>query len=129
MEIKKDIKEDKILLHLQGELNIYSVSYLKNELIDVLKNYTKIAIDLSHVDELDTAGFQLLIALKRSALERGAVCKLLGHSSKVLRLLALYGGVGLLGDKIRLTNDEMDNFSFRYGLKKQNLEAGKISLI
>lgn len=125
MEVVKEEKDNQMILHLKGELTIYAVSRFKDDLIEVFSKFSKVALELSEITELDTSGFQLLLSAKRTALSSGVTLELLGHNVKVLRVFAIYGAVGLFGDKIRLTNDEMSTLSFRYGLKKQNIEAGK----
>lgn len=124
MEIEREDIDGKVILLPKGELDIYAVNRFREDIIDALSNSNQVAIDLENVASMDTAGFQLLVSAKRTALSRGATLKLFGHSAKVLQVFALYGAVGLFGDKIRLTNEEKSALSFRYGLKKQDVEAG-----
>lgn len=126
MEVSKENIDGKIVLHPNGEMDIYAVSRFREDIIDALANSNQVAINLEGVMNLDTAGFQLLISAKRAAATRGATLHLFGHTDKILQIFALYGAVGLLGDKIRLTSEQKSALSFRYGLKKQNIEAGNL---
>lgn len=57
-------------LKLNGELTIYTATDRKAELINTLQA-DKIDLDLSAVSEMDSAGLQLLLLLKREADKAG----------------------------------------------------------
>jgi len=54
-----------------GALTIYEVLEAKNTLLAVLEQATGMEIDLTDVSELDTAGVQVLVAIRREAARRG----------------------------------------------------------
>lgn len=51
----------------------------------------EVELDLSNVDELDSAGLQLLILIKRESLREGAQLLLSNHSPTVIEALRLSG--------------------------------------
>ncbi|HNU92299.1 MAG TPA: STAS domain-containing protein [Spirochaetota bacterium] len=110
-------KNNHIAVSIQGEAGIYTVKRLHGELSKHLKAVQSMEIDLSGVSEMDTAGFQLLVALKREAAGNGKSLSLVGHSAAVLRVLDLYGAIGFFGDRIRVPASQRGNYAFRYGLK------------
>jgi len=54
-------------LTVSDDLTIYHALDLKQQLIAALHDSEAIELDLSHVREIDTAGLQVLILLKREA--------------------------------------------------------------
>lgn len=75
-------------------------------------------LDLGQVDELDTAGLQLLIALKLKARMRGTRLEYTNHSLPVLRVLSLTGAAGILGDKLRIPSGMRAELPFAYGARR-----------
>lgn len=71
-------------LRLDGELTIYRAAELKDVLLAAVAANDTLEIDLSGVEEFDTAGVQLLLLAKREAGARGGSLRLSGHSAPVL---------------------------------------------
>ena len=66
MNISRKKSKDTSTLTFEGDLTIYYVSQVKDELLaDYEKLADKIALDLSAVGEIDTAGVQLLLFAKK----------------------------------------------------------------
>lgn len=66
MKIERKKSKDTSTLVFEGELTIYNVSQLKDELFaDYDKLADKVALDLQAVTEIDTAGVQLLLFAKK----------------------------------------------------------------
>jgi anti-sigma B factor antagonist len=79
-------------LRIEGELTIYRAA----ELCDVLKGSLAavpesgtLALDLSAVTEMDSAGAQLLIAAQKSAAATGRALRVAGASAAVDEVLAI----------------------------------------
>lgn len=74
----KSVKDQSILV-FDGEVTIYTVAQLKEELFVEQKNLSsQVALDLQAVTEIDTAGVQLLLFLKKamaSASKKVAIIK------------------------------------------------------
>lgn len=83
-------------------MTIYRAASLKEELMALLEKGPQLAIDLSRVSELDTAGLQLLIMAKNEAVARGGELQLQGHSPAVLNVLDLCNMANFFGDPVVL---------------------------
>ncbi|MGG1947310.1 STAS domain-containing protein [Trinickia sp. NRRL B-1857] len=72
-------------------LTIYHAAELKALLLDALAHPQSLCVDLSAVPEIDSAGAQLLVAMRRSASDLGRACEFVGASDTVLATLTLLG--------------------------------------
>ena len=102
IEIKQQ-KEGITQLVIQGEMTIYTVREQKNILEDQLKACKELQIDLSGVDEIDSAGLQLLLLMKREAAEHLLKFSLVQHSQAVIEVLELLNLSKYFGDPIVLS--------------------------
>lgn len=69
--------------------NIYTVSALKQPMLDALSCLATASLDLSDVSEMDSAGLQLLLLLKRETNALGRSLRLVGGNSLVDETLEL----------------------------------------
>ena len=90
-------------LSLAGEMGIYAAAELKSHLLSAVDTCAELEIDLSRVEEIDSAGLQLLILTKRQALAQNKTLTLIGHSRAVLELLELYDMAAYFGDPMVIT--------------------------
>ena len=60
----------------------------------------RLEIDLSAVGEIDTAGFQLLVLVKREAQRLGKQAHIVAHSEAVRELLDFYNMAAEFGDPL-----------------------------
>ena len=98
MAARKDQNADRITL---GEdMNIYNAAIQKQALIDALNASARLEIDLSAVGEIDTAGFQLLVLVKREAQRLGKQAHIVAHSEAVRELLDFYNMAAEFGDPL-----------------------------
>jgi anti-anti-sigma factor len=74
---------------VEGELTIYRANELKQTLLAALEHADALAIDLSGVTEIDSAGVQLLMMASASAHEAGCELRLTGHSPAVREVFEL----------------------------------------
>ncbi|MGZ5052973.1 MAG: STAS domain-containing protein, partial [Methylobacter sp.] len=72
---------------IEGELSIYTVQDLKDQLLAELTTADELELDLAGVGEFDGAGLQLLVAVKREAAAAGKALRIGGHSPAVVELL------------------------------------------
>ena len=84
-------------LRIEGELTIFREMELKPIL---LANPLPEEIDLSGVTELDTAGVQLLMLAKRTALTQQHELRLVGHSPAVIEVFELLNVAAYFGDPL-----------------------------
>ena len=96
-------KDNQSVLSLDGVLTIYSVAQAQRELPAKLAKRKVQALDLSGVEELDTAGVQFLLWLKREATSRGVELSIVNHSPSVVEVLDLLALTAAFGDTILLS--------------------------
>lgn len=87
MQIKPDDQQTDCF-HLQGELCYSNIRDNKDRLFEMLTEQPQqLSLDLSRITDIDGAGLQLLILLKRSAKEQQKQLALLACSEVVLSSL------------------------------------------
>ncbi|MBI1174651.1 MAG: STAS domain-containing protein [Sideroxydans sp.] len=92
-----------VRLSPEGELTIYHVAELKAELLSGMQDDPEVEIKLSAVSEMDTAGFQLLVFLKREAIRSGKTLRLVAHSQATLEVIDSYNMASYFGDPVVIT--------------------------
>ena len=103
METNLDPSSRPPCLTLAGEMGIYAAAELKSRLLSAVEGCPELEIDLSRVEEIDSAGLQLLILAKRRATAQNKTLTLAGHSRAVLELLELYDMAAFFGDPVVIT--------------------------
>ena len=83
-----------------GSMNIYVAAQQKSLLLDALQRHQHIRVDLSKVEEMDTAGLQLLLLLKHTASLTGKDVSLVAHSPASLEVINRYRLAGYFGDSV-----------------------------
>ena len=89
-------------VEIRGEFNIFTATVLRQQLLDALEQpgEAEVEVDLSGVNEIDSAGIQLMIAAKREAAARERCLRFVGHSREVFDVLELCDVTGQLGDPV-----------------------------
>ncbi len=87
-------------LTLQEDLTIYHALEQKRQLLDALAQADALELDLSQVAEMDTAGLQLLILLKREAQKAGKQATIVAHSQAVRSVIDFCNLAAYLGDPL-----------------------------
>lgn len=92
-------------LHIEGEMTVSSAASVRDEILAALPSggADEIEIDLSGVTEIDTAGLQIMLQLKRKC---GARLRLVNHSPAVLQILDLSNLGVQFGDPVVIRPDE-----------------------
>jgi len=90
-------------LRLAGALTIYTVTEARREVPGRLQKHHVQYLDLSGVEELDTAGIQLLLWLKHDATARRANLVLVHHSEAVVDVFDLLKLTATFGDPILMS--------------------------
>jgi len=78
-------------LHISGELTIYDAVALHRALIESLGTCEGLELDLAAVTDLDAAGLQQLMLVRREARATGKTLQILAHSDATREVLALCG--------------------------------------
>jgi len=93
-------KNEKSVLRIDGEMTIYRATELKQVLLAALNQTVELEVDLAGVTEIDTAGVQILLLLKRQALATQRKLHLVAHSPAVLEVLEMLNLAAHFGDPL-----------------------------
>jgi anti-sigma B factor antagonist len=93
-------------LTLNGDLNIYDAIGIKQRLIDGVRTSALLELDLTHVKEMDTAGFQLLALAKRESQKLDHALCIVGHSPAVREVIEFLNMVAFFGDPLVIPASE-----------------------
>lgn len=85
-------------LILDGPMTIYNAMEIKAQLMSGLHAAAIVELDLSHVNEMDTAGFQLLVMAKRESQSQGNTLRIIAHSPAVREVIDFYNMDAFFGD-------------------------------
>lgn len=86
MNVAIQIAESALDVLMEGELTIYTAAELRNRFMSVLANACQgmnVRIDMQAVTEIDSAGVQLLVLLKRELLTLGLLVQVVRWSRVV----------------------------------------------
>lgn len=87
-------------LILDGPMTIYNAGEIKARLLAALEGAEVLEVDLSHVGEMDTAGFQLLVMAKRESQRQGHTLRIVDHSPAVRDVIDFYNMGAFFGDPV-----------------------------
>jgi anti-anti-sigma factor len=121
MEFKENTEGSMCSITLEGDLTVKKVNtlYLNFTAIINNENIKSISVDLAGVYEMDTAGIQMLMALKTYSSQLNKSFKLINHSLSVLKIIDLYGLAVFFRDKLVVPKKYSEQLNFRYGIKKR----------
>ncbi len=87
-------------LRIEGDMTIYRAAELKQTLMDGLRNHRQLEFDLSGVTEMDSAGFQLLMLVKREAQDAGKSVRFVAHSQACIEVIDTFSMAAAFGDQL-----------------------------
>lgn len=87
-------------LTVDGPLTIYNALEVKEPLISAVQGHANLEVDLSAVNEMDTAGFQLLVLAKHESQRLNHALRITAHSDAVREIVDFYGMTGFFGDPV-----------------------------
>jgi anti-anti-sigma factor len=92
-------------LILDGPMTIYNAGDIKAQLLNGVQTAEILELDLSHVGEIDTAGFQLLVMAKRESQRLNRTLRIVAHSPAVREVIDFYNMDAFFGDPIVIPAD------------------------
>ncbi|MEH6543956.1 MAG: STAS domain-containing protein [Porticoccaceae bacterium] len=107
MGIKVQSKDGGSTVFIEGDMTIYEALAQKEELLVTLNNVKKgdqIEIDLSGVNEMDTAGIQILLLIKKAAEKAKKIVLLIAHSPATLDVIDRYNLTAYFGDPVVISS-------------------------
>lgn len=99
IEIAKN-NEFETLIKIDDEMTVYTVLEQKNSLLSCLLAGQTVSLDLSMVSEIDSAGIQLLIFLKKEAQRIESKLTFSHHSRAVFAVIELFNLIEFFADPI-----------------------------
>ena len=100
MNIQSEFDNGVCHLRMDGELSIYHAAEIKPEIFEALDRCVQMNLHLDSVSEIDTAGLQILILMKREAVRAGKPLHLIDHSPAIMELIDLLNLSGYFGDPV-----------------------------
>ncbi|NGZ83057.1 STAS domain-containing protein [Duganella aceris] len=94
------MSEDVLRIAIEGEMTIYRAADLKVTVLEALRRTRVLEIDLSGIIELDTAGLQVLMLAKQTAIADQRELRLLQHSPAVMEIFEMLDLVAFFGDAV-----------------------------
>lgn len=92
-------------LILDGPMTIYNAAEIMAQLLNGVQSASILELDLSHVGEVDTAGFQLLVMAKRESQRLDHTLRIVAHSPAVREVIDFYNMDAFFGDPIVIPAD------------------------
>ena len=95
MDLEFEVKNDKLIVHMIGELDHHSAEEVRNKIDDRLErnNLKKLIMDFSHVSFMDSSGIGVVIGrYKKLSLKGGSVCitKVIDSVNRVFQLSGMF---------------------------------------
>jgi anti-sigma B factor antagonist len=88
----RSVQDGTAVIALGGEVDVYTSPRLKQEMVDLLnKGITRLVIDLSAVEYLDSTGLGVLIGGLKRARERDGDLRLICDNLRILRIFEITG--------------------------------------
>lgn len=87
-------------VRIRGDMTIYNAAECRALLLQCLQSCREAELDLSEVNDIDSAGIQLLIQAKREGAAFGKPVRLVAHSPVVQEIIDLFQLAGDFGDPI-----------------------------
>ena len=108
MTIKVTSNDGNYTALIEDDMTIYEAVEQKKELLKTLKKLKKseqMEVDLSNVNEMDTAGIQVLLLLKRTAEKENKIMLLVAHSPASLDVIDRYNLATYFGDPVIISSN------------------------
>jgi anti-anti-sigma factor len=102
MPVVASTKKGICRLRVEDDMTIYTAADLKQQLLPRLAKCKEMELDLSGVNEMDSAGLQLLVLLKREAKEKGIELRMTAHGPAVTSVIDTCNMAAYFGDPIVL---------------------------
>lgn len=93
-------------LSIVEDMTIYHAADQKQILVEALAGCEELELDLSAVSEIDTAGFQLLVLIKREAARLGKRAGIVAHSPAVSEVVDFFNMAAHFGDPMLVPAQE-----------------------
>ncbi len=92
LRIRIDEENNKSVVHLTGEIDVYTAPLLKDALLPLTKQQGNVLeVNLEHVNYMDSTGLGVFVNALKSTKENDCVLRLVNLQDRVLRLFQITG--------------------------------------
>src|SRR5690554_4831606 len=92
LQINTMVERNRRIVQLEGEVDVYTASILKEALTPLTKqNNVEIIIDLSHVHYIDSTGLGIFIGTLKAANKAQSTLRINGANERISRLFSITG--------------------------------------
>lgn len=91
LQISKELAGDLLTVHLNGDLNVKTSSYLEEELTKSIGGVKKLVLDFAGVGYISSAGLRVLLAMEKAMRRQQGSMTLLHLSPAVKEIIRLSG--------------------------------------
>lgn len=95
MTITKEQKDNSLLVHIKGRLDTNSAPDLEEELRNSLDGIEELALDVSELDYISSAGLRVLLSAQKVMNQQGSM-KLTGVSDTIMEIFEVTGFTDIL---------------------------------
>lgn len=96
----------KCRVFIEGEMTIYNAGVMKENFDGILDDPRELEINLSKINEIDSAGIQLLMLAKKERARHNRKTSLTAHSNAVVDALEILGLMPYFGDPVVMTRNQ-----------------------
>lgn len=98
MSVQVETVAGRIRAMIESEITIYNAVHIKEQLMALIDSHPAVDIDLSAVNEIDTAGLQVLLLVKKEGMRRGKDIRLVNSSLRATEIVNLLNTLHLLNN-------------------------------
>lgn len=100
MAVIAEMEKDLCRIRVENNMTIYTALDIKQQLVSYLDQVPQLEVDCSQVAEMDSAGLQILILLKRESIKRGTKLALINLSPAVTNVMDTLNMATYFGDVV-----------------------------
>jgi len=121
MDITVAKNDQGVSVRPEGDLLVRNVKQFLDQVLAADLDGERIIFDLEGVSEIDTAGIQAFLFLKKHLEQGGRKVVFLKHPNAVIAIMDLYGLIAHFGDRVYVRKKDMELFAFAYGVRKSEI--------
>lgn len=95
MQIQHNREADQLTVAVEGRLDTVTATEFENTLDGMLSGVSLLALDMTHLDYISSAGLRVLLKLQKKMVAQGKM-KLFGVNEVVMEVLEITGFSGIL---------------------------------
>ena len=95
LSISTDVIEDAVVVHVGGDLDVYTAPRLRETLAEVVANGGRLVLDLSEVHFIDSTALGVLVSTQQQTQSTGSELRLVVDDPYLLKIFRITGFDGL----------------------------------